>query len=231
MIAKEIKKLSFLIYVCFFWHVSQVAGQFGAYHLATKSCMDKTCSDNGTSISWSSETSISFTRTLYIKVLVYGKQFWNLLCSILLTNCLLAQYLLVTLVIAIARGCLCIRREIESVINCFKPESQVAILQQSRRNFRMAKSLVHQLNDVFSLIVLINCMRDLIQCIALIAFLLSRQIREDDESNEIFMKRYIENEILSIPRYISLAIYFLFAGCRLMSLLYCNAQVRNSSKF
>jgi hypothetical protein len=145
-------------------------------------------------------------------------------------NCMLPQYLLIILVSGIARICLCIRKDIESVVNSLKLESQISTLQQSRWKFRKLKRLVNHSNDFFSLIILITCLRDMIACIAVIALLLSSPIKDDGETNAVFLKRYTEDQLYSVPKYTLLAMSLFFAGCRITVFLYCNDQVRKLLK-
>jgi hypothetical protein len=161
-----------------------------------------------------------------IKLPVYGIMVFHLICKTVTANCLFVpQFLMVIVVLSMARACNQIKRDMDILSEMSTIERQVFVVRQSRLQFRKIKSLIIQINEVFSVVALVSCLRDLMTCICLIATLLSRMDRDEDESREEFANRYNNEQFGRVFVYSQSATELGNAFFRLSASLYCYAQV------
>jgi hypothetical protein len=217
---KEVGKIRLVTYYCLIWHITCILVLSLAEYQQLQPVLGP-----GSPLKWVSKLEFPLAGIWSVEIPIYAIWIWQLIFTILTTNFQSAQYLLVILVISIARVCNHIQRNINTVTGNTLAEYQVSLLQESRWRFRKVKSLVNKLNDFFSFVVLTSCLRDLITCISFIATMLYQLIKEDNESDEDFLMRYYQQQLGLTLVYTQSSIGLFNAICRLTAMLYCYGQV------
>ncbi|OQV23706.1 hypothetical protein BV898_02442 [Hypsibius exemplaris] len=215
----EIRKLRVIMVFFAIWHLGCTASLiFASYKYAESWTLQRGANGSST-VNWT--TMVTYpTPECGFRVSYLGQLIYNSVCRASSTNSLcVPQYLLIMVVLAVAYASNWIKEDISKV-----EAGHVDRLRQGRIHFRKVRSLMNEVNDVFSLVVLVSCLRDLVTCVSTIATLLSRLDREIEESLEDYLERYQSERANLFFVYAQAANGIGNALFRWSALLYCDNQ-------